>query len=159
VPNLFSVDEKADIVEKMRQIDRQKDKSVQTDGSALALFNLFVTLIREQMHIVLSMSPIGDSFRNYVRKFPAIVNCCTIDWFQPWPDDALLAVSSRFLSTVELKEDERTMCTDMCMEFHTSTEKLSDEFYLRLNRKNYVTPTSYIELINLFKSMLETKRK
>lgn len=29
VPNLFGVDEKADICEKMRVIDRQKDKSQQ----------------------------------------------------------------------------------------------------------------------------------
>jgi dynein heavy chain, axonemal len=44
VPNLFNAEEKLEIVEKMRQIDRQKDKSVQTDGSNVALFNLFITV-------------------------------------------------------------------------------------------------------------------
>lgn len=104
------------------------------------------------------MSPIGSAFRNRVRKFPAIVNCCTIDWFQPWPEDALLAVASRFLGNVELSDQERPVCIDMCMEFHTSTEKLSDEFLLRLNRHNYVTPTSYLELIHTFKELLQKKR-
>ena len=33
-------------------------------------------------HLVLAMSPIGDAFRNRLRKFPSLVNCCTIDWFQ-----------------------------------------------------------------------------
>ena len=37
---------------------------------------------KNQLHIVLTMSPIGDSFRNRLRKFPSLVNCCTIDWFQ-----------------------------------------------------------------------------
>lgn len=104
------------------------------------------------------MSPIGNAFRNRVRKFPAIVNCCTIDYFHSWPDDALLAVASRFLGGVDLTDVERPICIDMCMEFHTSTELLSEQFLIRLNRHNYVTPTSYLELIHTFKELLERKR-
>ena len=62
--------------------NRQREKSKQTDGSPLALFNMFIDRVRQQMHIVLAMSPIGDAFRNRLRKFPSLVNCCTIDWFQ-----------------------------------------------------------------------------
>lgn len=61
---------------------RQREKSKQTDGSPLALFNMFIERVREQVHVVLAMSPIGDAFRNRLRKFPSLVNCCTIDWFQ-----------------------------------------------------------------------------
>lgn len=82
VPNLFAVDEKQEICEKMRQIDRQRDRTKQTDGSPIALFNMFIDRCRDQLHVVLAMSPIGDAFRNRLRKFPALVNCCTIDWFQ-----------------------------------------------------------------------------
>jgi len=82
VPNLYPTDEKAEICEKMRQLDRQRDKTKQTDGSPVALFNFFVQRVRDQLHIVLAMSPIGEAFRNRLRKFPSLVNCCTIDWFQ-----------------------------------------------------------------------------
>lgn len=82
VPNLFTTEERVELCEKMRQLDRQRDKSLQTDGSPPALFNFFVQIVREQLHLMLAMSPIGDSFRNRIRKFPALVNCCTIDWFQ-----------------------------------------------------------------------------
>ena len=82
VPNLFPADEKQEICDKMRGIDRLRDKSKQTDGSPVALFNMFVQRCRDQLHIVLAMSPIGESFRNRLRKFPSLVNCCTIDWFQ-----------------------------------------------------------------------------
>jgi len=34
------------------------------------------------------MSPIGDAFRTRLRQFPSLVNCCTIDWFTAWPQDA-----------------------------------------------------------------------
>ncbi|XP_076664543.1 dynein axonemal heavy chain 7 [Andrena cerasifolii] len=159
IPNIFSADELAEICERVKQIDRQRDRSVQTDGSAVALFNLFVQITRDQLHIVVVMSPIGNNFRNRIRKFPALVNCCTIDWLQPWPEDALLAVATRFLSTIDLTEQERIAGIDMCQFFHLSTENLSSEFFIRLNRHVYVTPTSYIEMINTFKDLLERKRE
>ncbi|XP_017769738.1 PREDICTED: dynein heavy chain 7, axonemal-like [Nicrophorus vespilloides] len=158
IPNLFPMEDRVEICEKMRQLDRQRDKSMQTDGSPVALFNYFVQIIREQLHVTLAMSPIGDSFRNRIRKFPAIVNCCTIDWFQPWPADALLAVATRFLDEVDLTTHESKVCIDMCQIFHTSTERLSEEFCKRLRRKTYVTPTSYLELISTFKTFLDKKR-
>lgn len=71
----------------------------------------------------------------------------------------MLAVAERFLGEIELSIKERKVCIDMCQMFHMSTQELSDEFYLRLNRHNYVTPTSYLQMINTFKTFLEKKRK
>ncbi len=82
VPNLFAVDEKQEICEQMRVLDRQRDRDKQTDGSPLSLFNMFIERCRTQLHVVLAMSPIGDAFRNRLRRFPALINCCTINWFQ-----------------------------------------------------------------------------
>ncbi|NWR70665.1 DYH7 protein, partial [Centropus unirufus] len=158
VPNLFAVDEKQEICEQMRQLDRQRDRTKQTDGSPMALFNMFVGCCRDQLHIVLSMSPVGDAFRNRLRKFPALVNCCTLDWFQTWPEDALEAVASRFLEDVEMPKETWSGCIDMCKSFHMSTIALSDLYRAELQRHNYVTPTSYLELISTFKTLLEKKR-
>lgn len=81
VPNLFPPDEKQEVCEKMRTLDRQRDRSKQTDGSPVALFNYFIQRTREQLHVVLAFSPIGSAFRQRLRMFPSLVNCCTIDWF------------------------------------------------------------------------------
>ncbi|KAF3425902.1 hypothetical protein E2986_08048 [Frieseomelitta varia] len=159
VPNIFAPDEVSDICDKMRVIDRQRDRSLQTDGSPVALFNFFVQTVREHLHIVVTMSPIGDNFRTRIRKFPALVNCCTIDWLQPWPEDALLAVATRFLDEIDLTKMERSACIEMCQYFHTSTQGLSKEFLRKLKRYNYVTPTLYLELISTFKDLLARKRK
>uniref|UniRef100_A0A8B9I8T3 Dynein axonemal heavy chain 7 n=1 Tax=Anser brachyrhynchus TaxID=132585 RepID=A0A8B9I8T3_9AVES len=158
VPNLFAVDEKQEICEQMHQIDRQRDRTKQTDGSPIALFNMFVDRCRDQLHIVLAMSPIGDAFRNRLRKFPALVNCLFIHLFQTWPEDALEAVASRFLEDVEMSKETRSGCIDMCKNFHTSTIVLSDLFHVELQRHNYVTPTSYLELISTFKTLLEKNK-
>lgn len=125
----------------------------------MALFNFFVQTVRENLHVVVTMSPIGDNFRTRIRKFPALVNCCTIDWLQPWPKDALLAVATQFLSEIDMPEDERHACIEMCQYFHMSTQDLTRDYLRLLNRHNYVTPTSYLELINTFKDLLGRKRK
>jgi len=47
------------------------------------------------------MSPIGDALRVRCRKFPALVNCCTIDWFFSWPEEALMNVAIAVLDKYE----------------------------------------------------------
>uniref|UniRef100_A0A665VEB7 Dynein axonemal heavy chain 7 n=1 Tax=Echeneis naucrates TaxID=173247 RepID=A0A665VEB7_ECHNA len=158
VPNLFAVDEKQGICEQMRVLDRQRALDKQTNGSPLSLFNMFIERCRTQLHVVLAMSPIGDTFRNRLRRFPALINCCTINWFQTWPEDALQAVACRFLEDVEMTHDSREGCISMCKSFHTSTIELSARFLAELARHNYVTPTSYLELISTFKALLKTKQ-
>uniref|UniRef100_A0A1I8IF50 EF-hand domain-containing protein n=1 Tax=Macrostomum lignano TaxID=282301 RepID=A0A1I8IF50_9PLAT len=145
VPNLYATDEKAEITEKMH-------------GSLVSLFNLFIQRCQEQLHVVLAMSPIGSAFRNRLRKFPSLVNCCTIDWFQAWPEDALTAVASRFLEDVEMSDELRDGCIKYCKHFHQSAISLSKRFGSELGRHNYVTPTSYLELINTYKQLLDAKR-
>jgi dynein heavy chain len=42
---------------------------------------------------------------------------------------------------------------------HQAVEVKSDNYWNQLRRKNYVTPTSYLELLECFKSLLEAQRK
>ncbi|CAG7656016.1 unnamed protein product, partial [Allacma fusca] len=50
------------------------------------------------LHIVLAMSPTGDGLRTRCRNFPGLVNNTYIDWFQPWPKQALFPVASVFFA-------------------------------------------------------------
>lgn len=61
---------------------------------------------RNNLHIVLCMSPVGNAFRTRCRMFPSLVNCCTIDWFVEWPREALLGVSKSFFESIDLGSDE-----------------------------------------------------
>lgn len=58
--------------------------------------------VRENLHIVLSFNPIGATFRERIRMFPSLVNQCAIDWFQPWPHEALIEVANDKFSSFRL---------------------------------------------------------
>ena len=137
---------------------RSREKAKQTDGSQLSLFNMFIERVKDQIHIVLAMSPIGDALRTRLRMFPSLVNCCTMDWFPSWPDDALTIVARRFLNDVEMNNQVKDKCVEMCKEFHQTIRALSIRFLNVLQRHNYVTPTSYLELISTYKNLLSQKR-
>lgn len=65
-----------------------------------------------------------------------------------------------FLEKVELGSlAVKHACVDMVKHFHEATVWASGEMYATLKRHYYVTPTSYLELINAFKNLLEEKRK
>ncbi|XP_068600100.1 dynein axonemal heavy chain 12 [Brachionichthys hirsutus] len=156
VPNMFAVDEKQEIMETLRPIAQAGNKNVEL--SPLSLFAYFVTRCRENLHIVVAFSPIGDTFRNRLRQFPSLINCCTIDWFQPWPEEALERVANSFLESLEMSENEKQEVISICKTFHTSAKQLSERFLSKLGRHNYVTPTSYLELIETFRLLLTQKR-
>ncbi|OPJ87550.1 dynein heavy chain 3, axonemal isoform A [Patagioenas fasciata monilis] len=157
VPNIFAADEKAEIVEKMQGAARMENRKI--EATPLAMYNFFIERVKKNLHIVLAMSPIGDAFRNRLRMFPSLINCCTIDWFQTWPTDALEMVANKFLEDVELEDDIRKEVVSMCKYFQESVRELSVSYYTTLRRHNYVTPTSYLELILTFKTLLNSKRQ
>jgi dynein heavy chain len=45
------------------------------------MFQMYLNRVKANVHMVIAMSPLGEVFRSRLRKFPSLVNCCTIDWF------------------------------------------------------------------------------
>jgi len=155
VPNLFPGDEVSQICESMQP--KAKEAGM-TDFSTPALMRLFVVFCKTNLHMALCMSPIGDAFRTRLRKFPSLVNCCTIDWFTAWPKDALLTVAQSFLQDIKMDDAVRKCVQEMCCYFQESVSDLSARYYDELRRHNYVTPTSYLELLGSFRGLLDVKR-
>lgn len=124
VPNLFNTDEKAEILEFVRQDAR----ALKGDCGPAQLYSYFVDRVRKNLHVILCFSPIGDAFRQRVRMFPSLVNCCTIDWFQEWPKDALISVASTFMKNIEMDGPVREACVQMVVHFHESTISSAQKF-------------------------------
>ena len=93
IPNLMLPEDKEDINNGLRPVCQEKKIVDTIDNMA----NLFIDRIRENLHICLCMSPVGETLRVRARQFPALINTCTLDWFGRWPEEALLYVSTEFL--------------------------------------------------------------
>ena len=76
LPNLFASDETDKIVADMISVCKAAGIP-ETRENCLAHF---VSRVRDKLHIVLGMSPVGDSLRIRCRQFPSLINCTTIDW-------------------------------------------------------------------------------
>lgn len=105
-------------------------------------------------------SPIGEIFRSRLRQFPSFVTCCTIDWFSEWPEEALRSVATNFIQDIPEVDNSDIIpgLVNICVTIHQSVARKSEQFLAELSRYNYVTPTSYLEILSLFAKMCHTKK-
>lgn len=92
--------------------------------------------------------------------FPSIVNCCTIDWLAPWPDEALQTVAKMYLDELDFESmtnEIRASLSTCCMYVHQQVDIMIEKFYKNLKRKVYITPKSYIDLLQAYKQLLKKK--
>lgn len=68
---------------------------------AQSAWDFLVQQVRRNLHVCLCFSPESDGFRRRALRFPALINCTSIDWFHPWPLEALRSVSKRFLGQIK----------------------------------------------------------
>ncbi|RHY34017.1 hypothetical protein DYB32_001198 [Aphanomyces invadans] len=155
VVDLFTVEECDTILGSLRA----EAKANSIPDSRDQMVNFFLDRVRANLHIVLAFSPVGVAFRQRARKFPALVQCVSIDWFHPWPKEALVSVSASFLSEMEWSSVALADNVSHHMaEVHTSVIAASVQFKASQGRFNYVTPTSFLELIMFYKKLLKNKR-
>ena len=144
VPNLFPPDKKAEILEGI---------GANVPGlTPNKKYAMFVQNCKENLHMVICMSPVGEIFRRRIRTFPSLVNCCTIDWFLPWPDEALYSTAANFLAEIHsIDPDMREGLVKVCVDMQQRVRDMSLRYYQQHRRYYYVTPTSYLDLLATFK--------
>ncbi|XP_060146271.1 dynein axonemal heavy chain 2 isoform X6 [Globicephala melas] len=157
VPNLY----KADEFEEIQTLIIEQARAEQVPESSDSLFAYFTERVRNNLHIVLCLSPVGDPFRNWIRQYPALVNCTTINWFSEWPREALLEVAEKYLVGADLgtQENIHRKVAQIFVTMHWSVAQYSQKMLLELRRYNYVTPTNYLELVSGYKKLLAEKRQ
>ncbi|OXU22263.1 hypothetical protein TSAR_003308 [Trichomalopsis sarcophagae] len=157
VPNLFNVEERQEVIELTRLAAQGGNRNL--DISVLSILRFFVNRCKEKLHVMLCFSPIGESFRTRLRMYPSLVNCCTIDWFQVWPEDALEQVALRSTTSIDVDEDVKVNAVVACKYFHTCAKEISERFYETVGRKTYVTSAAFLDLIRAFGELMKEKQE
>ncbi|KAK6616888.1 Dynein heavy chain 8, axonemal [Polyplax serrata] len=153
VANLFAKDELDEITNDLVPIMKKKDpKRLPTQDN---LYDFFISRARNNLHMVLCFSPVGGKFRSRAMKFPGLISGVTIDWFQKWPKDALIAVSNHFLQhfnvvcTPEVKEE---LIINMAY-VHDNVNDICHLYYDRYRRQTHVTPKSFLSFLDGYKKI------
>jgi len=155
VPALYENDEREQLI-----------GSVRGEVKAAGLYDTkencwayYVNKCRNNLHLVMCMSPSGDTLRRRCRNFPGLVSNTVIDWFFAWPEDALYKVADYFLREETLPEERRADITAHMVHVHQSVVTASKKFELELRRYNYVTPKNYLDFIANYRTQLTQQRK
>jgi len=156
VPNLFDDNDVNSITASMRPICQALNLPL----TKVALYSHFIKRVRSNIHMCLCMSPGNEVFNSRLRNFPSLVNNCTIDFFAEWPEEALKSVAFSALESTDLRDDAtKNGIVAMCGKIHQSVEHASARYLEEQRRYNYVTPTSYLEVLSTFKTLLALKRE
>ncbi|PFH37249.1 dynein, axonemal, heavy chain 2 family protein [Besnoitia besnoiti] len=144
VPNLFSAEELGAIASELERA--AKAAGIRTSDPD-AIHDFFLSRVRENLHIIFCVRPIGNLLRDCCRNYPGFVNNTTIDWFFPWPADALIEVAATSLSDSTVDEAAQTAAAEVVAAVHASVVAESERMFLEMKRRNYVTPTKFLELV------------
>ena len=141
VPNLFNAEDKGEIQEMIGTLEDPMET--------------FSDRVKMNLTIVLSFSPIGSAFKDRVQLYPAIINCCNVDWFFEWPVEALEFIAMNKLTDINLETDKLHKSIELLQYFHSSAKQYNDT-YSRI-RPNYITSGNYMEALSQFKLVKQKK--
>jgi dynein heavy chain len=159
IPGLIAKEDKDVISLECKNIWVKEAGAKGQEPSILALWIFFINRVKDCLHVVLCFSPVGVKFRERSQKFPSLFSQCSIDWFLPWPEDALISVSNKFLKgfKMDATSDVRTALEKHMGKCHDLVNDVCGEYFQRMRKYVYVTPKSYLSFIDLYKEVYKTK--
>ncbi|XP_053350448.1 dynein axonemal heavy chain 5 [Clarias gariepinus] len=157
VSNLFARDEIDEITQYLIPfMKRQHPRMPPTSDN---LYSYFLSRVRSNLHVVLCFSPVGEKLRSRALRFPGLISGCTVDWFQRWPKDALVAVAQHFLASYpfQCSENVKKNVISTMGTFQDLVAQICIEYYQRYRRQTYVTPKSYLSFIKGYQTIYHEK--
>ena len=154
VPALFPEEEKDPLYASVMEEITAQGLAPSKDNK----WSAFVARCRDNLHVILSMSPSGDALRTRCRNFPSLINNTTIDWFTKWPAQALEAVATKILAQESLPDYLRDVITEHAVFVHMTADELSTKYRVQLKRHNYVTPKNFLGFLASYAKFLTRKR-
>uniref|UniRef100_H2YVP8 AAA+ ATPase domain-containing protein n=1 Tax=Ciona savignyi TaxID=51511 RepID=H2YVP8_CIOSA len=153
---LFDQDELDGIVMEVKQDAIAHD----VPDSRAAMLKFFQSRVSRNLHITLATSPAGGNFRRRCRTHPALVNCCTIDWYDRWPEEALMSVACAYFTRENIDESiSGEKIASVCVQIHFSAAQAAQKLWEEMRRRYYITPTTYLEFVQLFTKMLSKNKQ
>jgi dynein heavy chain len=157
IAGLFAKDEMMAITADLQVPFKKEREGVEENQINLNKF--FIDCARDNLHLFLCMSPINPKFPVRARMFPGLINGPTIDWFLPWPEEALVTVADGFIMNYKMACDKQVKSNliEHMGNVHTMVSNTCEDYFSSMRRKVYQTPKSYLSFIQQYKKLYGTK--
>ena len=159
IPGLHSKEDR-DLIPLQQKTVYMKEAGLKgEDPSMLEMWIYFINRVKDCLHTVLCFSPVGSKFAIRAQKFPSLFSQCNIDWFLPWPEEALISVSEKFLSDFFI-DNTKTVKTELITHMgkvHNMVTEVCGIYFQQMRRNVYVTPKSYLSFLQMYKEIYKKK--
>jgi len=159
IPGLFLKEDRDLIPLQQKTVYMKEAGSKGEDPSTTFLWTYFINRVKDNLHTVLCFSPVGNKFTQRAQKFPSLFSQCNIDWFLPWPEEALISVSDKFLKDFKIentKAVKEALITHMG-KVHQLVNEVCGMYFQQMRRHVYVTPKSYLSFIAMYQDVYVKK--
>merc|ERR1719424_52132 len=157
IAGLFQKDERDGMCGEVRN-DFVKDFP-NAEENLTNLYAYFLDRLKDNLHLVFCFSPVNAKFPIRAQKFPAVFANVNINWFLPWPEEALIAVISTFLETykIDTPDDKKQKLYELMGIYQARVNDLCQVYLNRMLKYVYVTRKSSLCFIDAYKGLYQVK--
>ncbi|KAI4474528.1 hypothetical protein M0802_015568 [Mischocyttarus mexicanus] len=157
LPGLFTTEEKLSIITTMRIYAQKGDSNAEIDISAV--MDYFIEQCKNNLHFVLGFNPINSTMRKYFYLYPNLIKYCTINYYDKWPEDALVEIAKVHIEIIDIPENIKNSVIKACIQFHNDA-KINSSMYLKDNGiQTYVTNSAFLHAVKLYKHLMTKKQE
>eukprot|EP00929_Paragymnodinium_shiwhaense_P084438 TRINITY_DN45140_c0_g3_i1.p1 TRINITY_DN45140_c0_g3~~TRINITY_DN45140_c0_g3_i1.p1 ORF type:complete len:3041 (-),score=707.73 TRINITY_DN45140_c0_g3_i1:180-8204(-) len=128
-----------------------------------AAWRFFLRRVRDSLHVMLCMSPVGGRLRSLCQLFPAMLSCCSVNCLPAWPEAALQAVAAVHLEDllpyVRSNGVSGASLAAATVRARDAALAAAEECVTRESRAVHVTPRSLLDHCGLARALASRKGK
>ncbi|XP_074111940.1 dynein axonemal heavy chain 7 [Cotesia typhae] len=157
IPGLISAEERQSIIEIARLPAQKGDRNLEI--ATTEVMDYFFNQCREKLHFILYYSTTDKNLRQQLKSFPNLLNCCFVDCFMPWPQDAFVQLGHAFIEDLKIDGSVKEKIITASKYLYDESKKISIKYRDELGRMTHVSPSGFIHMMKLYAKLMAEKQR
>ncbi|KAK7080901.1 Dynein heavy chain 12, axonemal [Halocaridina rubra] len=151
IPNLLPPEDLSYLMDRLRLYAEDRG-SCETD-----LWKELIQRVADLVHVVITTPP-TSSLTQIIMQYPALNTRVAVDYFKPWPQDALVKVGNHYLNEVPLRRTVKDAVIAAATVTHQRAREVSEKVRNSGSWCPAVTPASYLQLLEEFRGLFTIRQ-
>ncbi|XP_064087240.1 dynein axonemal heavy chain 3-like [Macrobrachium nipponense] len=151
IPNVLPPEDLSYLMDRLKLFAEDRGSN---DGD---LWKELIQRVADLVHIVITTPP-STSLTQILSQYPAFTTRLTVDYYKPWPQEALVKVGDHYLTEVPLRRSTKDSVIAAATTIHQKARKVNEEIISSGIWCPSVTPASYLQLLEEFRGLFTTRQ-